>query len=336
MIVHVHVAFRVMLIALMCYAQGLSAGISTCSLPICCPPKVCGRGFIEGEFLYWRAYRGGLDRCVSFESSEKKENGEVVSRCKGKRNDPHFEWRPGYRVGVGFLSNRCWDIAAYWTDFHSRTDEKHRSTDQHRSGDQHHRSSAQHRSSDQEPSCAQRQRWELDFQVVDLLMGYKLCMNSCFNFRPFIGVRAVKIEQTVKACRSKSLPFSIVGEHHKEKFCGVGPLLGLEAKVKLRCGFSLYADAATSILYGNNNVNFRNCDRFKGRASSSRLRQHLNGYQAVFDAAIGIAFESCFCNNMRLILKLGAEHHGYFDFNHLGSHEDLNLDGGTFSAAIVF
>lgn len=303
--------FKALLIAVVCYAQGLCAGTSTCGPKTCCLPGFCGQGFIEGEFLYWRAYQGGLAECVSDVNADATtQNGQVISRFREKKNDPHFQWQPGYRVGVGFLSDSCWDIAAYWTDFHSHAHGHH--------------------------SCALRQRWKLDFQVVDLLVGYKFCMPSCFTFRPFIGVRGAKIDQSVKACRLNAFLCSRVREHNKEQFSGVGPLLGIAANMNLGCGFSLYADAATSILYGNFNVNSRKFDHFRGGASCSRSRQHLNSYQTVFDAALGIAFERCICGNRRLILKLGAEHHCYFDFNRLGSCGDLSLDGGTFSATISF
>jgi hypothetical protein len=302
---------RTLLSALVCYAPGLSADTSSCYLPDCCPASFCEHVFIEGEFLYWRAYQGGLDGCISMENSdETTQNGEVISRFKGKKNDPHFQWRPGYRVGVGFLSDSCWDMAAYWTNFHSRAEGNR--------------------------SCAQDQRWKLDFQVVDVLVGYKFCVQSCFTFRPFIGVRGAKIDQSVKALQSRAFLSSHVGEHNKEQFSGVGPLFGIEGNVNLGYGFSLYADAATSILYGNYNVNLRKLDLFRGGASFSYLKQRLNGYQTVFDAGIGIAFEACLCSNMRLYMKLGAEHHSYFDFNRLGSHGDLSLDGGSFSAAISF
>lgn len=301
---------KTLLIALACYAQGLSADMYLdCPVEPCQEPA-CGQAFVEGEFLYWRAYQGGLESCTAlFNDNVTASDGSVISRFRGKSESLHFQWRPAYRIGLGYISNAGWGVAAYWTDFHSRAN-GHR-------------------------SALQNQRWRLNFQQVDVLVGYTFCGEACFSFRPFIGVRGAKINQKLQACRLYS-DRSIQGqEYSKSEFAGIGPVMGIEANVNVGGGFSLFADVATSILYGNDNVRFRKFEQ-ADNASYFQVNQHLNGYQTVLDAAVGIAYETRFFDTLSVLFKLSAEHHCYFDFNRLGSHGDLSLDGGTFSAAITF
>src|SRR5215203_2845763 len=86
---------RALLTVMACYAPGLLA-------QTCCPQPCWGQGFIEGEFLYWRAYQGGLSNCVSQEETHLNTDGDLISRFKGKKQDPHFKWSPGFRVGAGY------------------------------------------------------------------------------------------------------------------------------------------------------------------------------------------------------------------------------------------
>jgi len=299
------VAIRAVLIAMVCYVPGIYAQSS-----FCCPTSCCGQGFLSGEFLYWRAYEGGLDECRTLDSCDITTHREVSSTFKGKRNDPHFEWNPGYRAGVGYQFARGWDIAAYWTEFHSRAEgfgiHKH------------------------------ERKWKLNFEVADILIGYSFEVYPCFTIRPFAGVRGAKIDQSLKVNQSSCCLSTYLKENNSEKFTGIGPLLGIEANLQLGCDFGLYADIAVATLFGNYNVHFKKAQIFNGSSSFCNLRQHLNAYQGVVDAAFGISWQRCFCNNMMWLFKLGVEHHCYFNHNRIGNYGNLYLDGGTFSASLAF
>lgn len=58
--------------------------------------------------------------------------------------------------------------------------------------------------------------------------------------------------------------------------------------------------------------------------------------QAAVDAAVGLQWITCLCENKYLEFKLGLEHHRIFDYNQFGGYGDLCLDGATFSAAFLF
>lgn len=306
--------FKALLLIGACCTQALHGDCrapSNCSRSKCCP-STCGAGFISADLLYWRAYQGGLADCVTTEIVERIKDGHVFSEFKGKEKDLHYRWRPGFRIGVGYLSpDYGWDVAAYWTSLHSRAEGDH--------------------------SHSQRLHWKLNFEVVDLLVGYDFDINPCLTVRPFCGLRGAYIDQSI---RRTSESDKCLSEHDKErrkqKFYGIGPLLGIGAELGLKCGFSLYADVAASVLYGNYNLNFRKFDKFKGNVNLCRIKGHQHECEAVVDAGFGISWQKDFCNDTSLVLSLGVEHHCYFNHNRLGKYGNLCLDGGTFSAVYVF
>lgn len=300
-------------------------------------PSCCGRGFISADLLYWRVHQGGFAcGCIpneinNFVTSE----GNVISKFRGDSKDPHFKWNSGFRIGTGYdFGSQSWDIAAYWTHFHTHIHDEHRPN---------------------------QFRWKLDYEVVDVLLGYKFCIES-FIFRPFIGIRAPQIDQKVK---SKSLiryhifanagsfssfsrsssenltsspisDFFLAKENNKEKFRGVGPLIGIEADWNLGCGFSLYACVSVSSLYGHFKVRFNGCNTFLKGTNTCDKKAHFHSCEFSTDAILGICWQQCFCDNMQVIFQLALEQHRYFDHNHLGSYGDLCLDGASFSGSVLF
>lgn len=284
---------------------GESENCFSCQADCCCT-----QGFISADLLYWRAFENGLDVCVpQSETNTVLPGGVVTSTFKGKARDPRFNWNPGFRLGTGFnLGCSKWDVAAYWTHFYSNS---------HGGGN--------------------RPHWKIHFDTVDVIVGYDCDLFCCFTIKPFAGLRGAGIRQRL---RIRDLSTSPIAEsshtRNKERFFGIGPLIGLEGDWWLGCGFSLYANASVGWLYGNFHVKLNELDRFVDAIDTSRIKKRLDNTLAVADAALGIRWQKCFCNNMRLVLQCGLEHHRYFDYNRFGSYGDLSFDGVNFSGAVEF
>jgi hypothetical protein len=302
-------------------------GIECCTP---CQPSCCGTAFIGAELLYWRAYESGLDNCIPTQvSDEISSGGTVVSRLKGKGRDLHFNWDLGFRLAAGneFACSN-WGVAAIWTHFHS---------DAHNSrGHENH------------------QRWKINLDVLDAIAIYNYELGCSFSLRPYLGVRAAEIRQSLSfhshensqssnfnsdnesfTSRSSDDHFG-VKSHNKENFCGVGPLMGLEGDWKIGCGFSLYANAAVSWLYGNFHLKFKDSEKFRYTHNYCEITKHLNAVQTVADAGLGVRWVKCLCDNKELIFQLGLEHHSYFDFNRMGDRGDLSFDGLNFLVGLNF
>jgi len=322
-----HLAITFLCTATISYAYADTNNFSSCDENnecIACQPSCCGTLFGGVGIVYWRAFESGLDNCVPTDVTDiVLSDGTVISRFKGKSRDPHFEWNPGFRVGIGYeFACRNWDIGALWTSFHSKAHDSN--------------------------NCGDRIRWNLNFDVVDVIAGYNANLGSCFLLRPFVGLRGATIDQKLHIGEFSSLSSSsiysssfstyssLIGNISKERFSGIGPLIGLEAEWNVFCDFSLYIAASVSWLYGNFNVELSQYDEFSYAIDSCRVTKHLNANVTAGDAEIGIRWQKCFCENMNVILQFGLEHHSYFDFNRIGNYGDLSFDGVNFCAIVEY
>ncbi len=286
---------------------------------VCQPEALCGVGFMSFDLLYWIAFESGLDICVPEQVTDTiTPDGKVISRFRGKGREPHFRWDPGFRVGFGYAFPNRWDIAASWTHFHSHG---------HFS-----------RYNDNESS------WNLYFDVIDIIGAYRFDLTNCLTLRPFAGLRAARIDQKISGhnfSNFSSSSSSIINEvtlnnSSKQKFSGIGPLVGLELDWDIGCCFSLYANTSISWLYGNNRIRNSEYEETLDFLYSCRVNKNLHANLAGADVGFGIRWQKCICNNTKLLFQLGLEHHRYFDYNRIGGCGDLNLDGVNFSVGIEF
>ncbi len=282
-----------------------------------CQPACCNSWFVSADFLYWRTFESGLDICTPCVVSDFiNADGVLVSQFCGRGQDLHFGWDPGFRIGIGYdLPCSDWDLSVYWTHFYSKA---------------------------QNNTHANEIHLNVNYNVIDLVARYECDLNNCFSLNPLLGLRGAKIHQNLHmasdpnaTCDSEVSNFTNIN-NSKQKFFGVGPLLGLEAEWNMGCNFSFYTDIAISWLYGNFDVNFAGSNEFPGAISRYNVCKHLNANLAVTDAGLGIRWQTCFCTNRILMLELGLEHHRYFDYNRFGCSGDLSFDGVNFSAGFEF
>lgn len=279
-----------------------------------CQPECCGKGFISAELLYWRTFETGLDRCIPVEISDTiTSDGQVISRFRGKARDPHFKWNPGFRIGAGYeFACSRWDVDASWSHLHAHS---HSFNSNEIDG-----------------------RWNIDLDVFDIMAGYEADLGSCFSLRPFAGLRSARINQKIHIREFSNIftenELITLNESNKENFWGVGPLIGLQAGWDMGCGFSLYASASLSLLYGRFDVHLFQTDKSIDSLDQCKLGKHLDASINVADVALGIQWKTCYCDKW-LVFQLGLEHHRYFDYNRF-CEGDLSFDGVNFSAGIEF
>lgn len=277
--------------------------VSPCE-PVCCPP--CDAWIISADLLYWRALQNGLE-----------------CGCGPEIKD---RWNLGYRIGLEYdFACTDWDIGAYWTHFQNSHHQGNNDRD--------------------------HARWKIKYDTIDLVFGREFFNNSCVFFTPFIGLRGAFIDEKLQAhfgecgCDHKNFCDSFdsnestsTDQNHKEKFWGVGPLIGINAGWRLGCGFSLYGSLGVGFLYGHFKINVHDFQSIPDPTDDGNccIQRSIHACQAIADASVGIQWEHCFCNNIEAILALGLEHHRYFNHNQIGGYGDLCLDGAVFSAGIKF
>lgn len=323
----IHIVMALLLLAVVGKVQADCS--DECEKSCCCEPNCCGKGFISADLLYLNACQGGLDDCFPVETTDYiSSSGDVISRFRGRGEDPHFDWNAGFRLGTGYEFGCGWGIAAFWTHFHSHSNRHHRN--------------------DYESGYAfgndHTNRWKLHFDVVDVIGGREFDLGSCFALTPFGGLRFARIEQKVHSdffnsidsnLGSSSDSFTTSGTRNRTRFCGVGPLIGVEADWNLGCNLSLYANASVAILYGHFHTHFNDSNDFYGGADYCEVKRHLCACQPVLDAGVGVRWHTCFCSSV-VWFQLGLEHHSYFNQNRFGDYGDLCLAGVNFSAGFAY
>lgn len=313
----IHLAVILLLATSVGHAYDNYGNDSSCGSPmdcVPCQPVCCGRAFVNADLLYWRGFADGLDDCIPSEVSDViASDGFVTSRFRGKGRNPHFNWDPGFRIRAE-VEPDCvdWLVAATWTHFHSHASRSRNNFN--------------------------KVRWNVDLDVIDLMLGYDLDSCSSFSWRPFVGLRGARIDQSFRRnAFENSSSFFGTRNRNKQDFHGAGPLIGLEANWDMGCNFSLYANASVAWLYGH--FDSKLAERYRGINSRSycSTTSHITSTLTSADAGLGIRWETCFCQNNRLLFQLGLEHHRYFDYNRIGSGcGDLSFDGINFSVGVEF
>lgn len=264
--------------------------------PACC--ECCDNWLFNADLLYWRGMQNGQE-CAC--------GPDIKNR-----------WNLGYRIGLendAFFD--CWDVAVYWTNLHSHSHQ--------RDNDDDHAS------------------WKLNYDTVDILFGHQFNTDCCFTYTPFVGLRGAWIDERLRAhfadcdCDDDVASGGVTDQLHKERFWGVGPEIGIKADWDIGSGFSVYGGLGVGILYGNFKINVHDVDTIPDATDSGNFCVHrnFNTCQVIADISIGVQWKFCVCDKVAVV-RLGLEHHRYFNQNQIGGYGDLCLDGVSLSAGINF
>lgn len=281
--------------------------------PNCIPEPYCGEFNVKGELLYWTASLGGLEAAFGNTQVATTVSSTAVITTTIKESDvhPESEWRPGYRVGAD-LAFGCFDLEADWTHYDGRSTF-------HEDG--------------------QHGHWKIKYDTIDVLFARRFSIAPCFAFKPFIGIRGLKVHQTLKSHLETFFLAGVVGnntvftvKNDKEKFWGLGPEFGVEADWYIGCGFDLFASFDVVTYYGTVRGSNYDVNTFPTTVSVSNGTRNRYFNNIGTDAAVGIRWDTAwtYCDyDILFMLKLAAEQHRIYDFSDLGSDGTLSLDGGV-------
>ncbi|MBA3958157.1 MAG: hypothetical protein H0X51_07180 [Parachlamydiaceae bacterium] len=250
------------------------------------------------DFLYLRALQTGFD--------------EVINNNK---------WDYGYRIALDYtFYDSPWDMGVDWMHFNTHTSGSHGSG-----------------------ITKTTARWKIRLDVVNLRVGYDYFVLNSLAVKPYFGLRAARIKHDlsghfVSPFRCISGTIAALDRDDSWKFGGAGPLLGVEVGTGFAEGFSAYGGLSFSLLYGWINTDINETQTIIAPTQVCDLDDSFQrqSCQTVFDASLGIQWETQILCNLQLILQLGLEHHQYFNLNRLGNYGDLCVDGGNFSVGFRF
>jgi len=272
----------------------------------------------KGELLYWRPELGGLESAFGTTSITSTVASGIVSTTVTELDeDPKSKWNAGFRVGADVVFD-CYDVELDWTHFN---------------GSAHFN------------ECDNYGHWKIRYDAIDLTLAERFCVTPCFYVKPFIGLRAVQIHQSLHS-HLETLVTSLVGSNtvlsemdDKENFWGVGPEVGIEADWYLGCNLSVYGCFDIVTYYGDIRGKNHDTDLFTTTESIANVKRNHCFNSIGTDAAIGFRWNKiwcCSCYETNLMVKLGAEQHRIYDFSNLGSDGTLSMDGGVFAVGVGF
>lgn len=336
-------------------------GYNPSAYPQCGNQANCGVcDNLSGRFdiLYWRPCSEGLQLGKQESLINSQVGNEAVLTDVSRASELDFKFDTGFRLGLGYYSPcDCCDAALNWTHFHSKASAEGFSNPI--DGTYFISNWVRELGAN---TLLTDSRWTLDLDLLDLEFAKTYFVNHCFILRPFIGLRAARIDQGYHVNSKSSVSSGEIQQtfdsHVKASsdFRGIGPRAGFCAEIRLGCGISLVGGAAASLVFGT----FDRHSLEKQRGSllgSSEFNYDAHGggpsrcTVTMADLGIGLKWEHCFecCGNMHpFAFTVAWEHHGFYDLNHFnfvagGTTEqhvietgDLTTQGITFSAMLGF
>lgn len=315
------------------------------------PCSFCDNLRLDVEYLWWRACSQDIDLGYeeTFRIGSVPTNGTAVPTQSLRLKSPKDHFQSGFRVGLDYISPCCgWDGGLYYTHFHSKA-----------------RASAVSAVSLEDGATATdgvafrplfetvansipdvaEGRWTLNLDYLDLEIGHKYYVSSCFVLRPFIGLRGARINQSYDyrgfADRTATLGFASSSDHFashnhlKNNFLGVGPRVGLDVDFELGCGLVLFGEAGASIMFGrferHSNEIYNDFTNATLAGQTWRFNQHAGSERcsaSTTDLSIGLEWNRCFCFcgcEHPVSIAFAWEHHGFYDLAGFNFNENTVL-----------
>lgn len=305
--------------------------------------------FVNAELLWWSAYQSGLDYVVeNRDSTTMIGNGEV----KNVGNEYTF----GARFGAGYnMPHDGWDVCANWAFL--RTDDIHDSakaphggalfpiwnnSDLDTDGDNLYVDSAS-------------AKWDLDLDIVDAELGREFFVSKWLTVRPLVGLRYARVDQSFHVVYKNGNLFNGLKNevHNSNNYWGFGARTGLDTQWGLGAGWSIYGNAAVSLLHGHFHISQSIKSNNPGTnldSNNGHFENRLRAGRAITDIALGLRWDHMFENDRYHVgLQLGWEHHMFFGMNqmwqlvsqnveaaHNTSNEELTTQGFTLAARFDF
>lgn len=304
--------------------------------------------FIMADYLLWHATECGLAYGIRAKSEDNKD---------GKVQNLHFEWDSGYRVGLGYrLPHDKWQLSLMLTGFGTDAD-----------GSAHAKSDLLYPEWQTEviPTGAGNDivrhlkgKWEMSLHILDGEISRYFLATSRIGLKPHFGLRGVWIDQDYDARISGGFfpaeQILVLKDRYKmtNNFAGVGLLMGLDTEWDLGQRFSLYANAAYSLIYGHFELKEQEQRQLLDQKLFPVLSIHDNFHQnvSIADLNLGLRWIYTFANCWAIRLQAGWEFISFFGqnkFEHFGTastktlgfvanNEDLTIQGFVLSGRFDF
>lgn len=298
--------------------------------------------FLTVDFLYWYARENNLAYALKVQSIRNTTSvpfTQSIIFVPKTYEHINTDWEPGVRVGLGW--NSCcdgWDYYLHWTYFKN---DKSASTFVPDYGLDDNKfiplegefallnpwlNASLHGNLDAQTFDKISANWSLRFNSIDLEIGRKYWLSSCFTLRPYTGLRSAwtKTILSTNSFRNFTTPFILAQEfidRYKNKYWGVGFVGGIQPNWHFCRNFILFSNLDVSLIWGKAEMEKREAqiETEEGELTNDYFSSSKNDFfkmQAIFDLALGLRWEETWCcDRYRTALDLGWEHHIWLNHN---------------------
>ncbi|KAM3113152.1 Lpg1974 family pore-forming outer membrane protein [Phormidesmis sp. 146-33] len=152
---------------------------------------------------------------------------------------------------------------------------------------------------------------KFNYNVTDAELAYNFKVGRGLGVRLFSGLRFSDIHQSM-AVTYNGRDYTNGRLDMTNDFRGFGPRLGVEARVLMGGGFSLFTRGSAALLFGKQSSSFRETDR-NGADVIADLGRDRNQTVPVVDLAIGLDWVQPLSRSAKLNLSLGYEYQQWFN-----------------------
>lgn len=339
--------------------------ISCCGNPCYKPAFYCLENdcgfFVDLEFLYWYAKETNLPYAVQVLAKIPGNNfgspeNIVFAQCGF---DVGAEWDYGARLGFGW-QDHCdgWDGSLYWTYYQNCASDRAKTpqfsgTMPLEAGQSGLLNPFPQRSVTETPFFDfMSAKWNLQFNQIDLELGRKYLISSCFAMRPYAGLRGAWTKTTFRV-KGQTGPKDLSEletdyvQNSKDKYTnrifGIGLLAGFQPTWYFFPCVALYGNFSASLIWGEHEE--KKEESFLQKLQDTDLDRELifvntfnrfleqsDKMSAIVDLAIGLRWENTWCcNRYMTTLDLGWEHHNWFGHSYRLRTYDRPSDAAQFN-----
>ena len=212
--------------------------------------KESDRVWVEGSFLFWQSSMDQLSYATTSDSTSSLTHATVHA--------PHFEWTPGFRVGIGYkVPHDHWDLFLDYTQIGARAHGEASRSEGAVFPLWQAPFAAGLGAGDTLYATHANAHWKADVYALDAELGRNCSAGKWLSIRPFMGVRSLFIYQQYHLGYrgGTSAP---AGERDQvvldQDFWGVGLRLGFDSLWGLGGGWGIYGNGAASLLSGHFDV----------------------------------------------------------------------------------
>ncbi len=257
----------------------------------------CARWGISlgGDWLYWQAKQAGMQYATTYRALP-----GVMSEAHTEVLD--FEMGSGWRVfGKADIPYDGWDFFVAYTQISP-------SANSSVSGVLYPYLMCQNDSFSSTTFVNQaKARWGIELKAVDFEIGHELLLCKSFMFRPFMGAKGAWIDQNanINYIGTPTSPSNQYNISIGSDFGGGGLRMGFDSVWKWAAGFSLFGDAAASLLWGSYDLD--QTQTLLG-IPDVQWNDHLHGMAPVVEAKLGVSWDwDSFCGKYHIGLDAALE-----------------------------